>query len=589
MQLDVLAEAKGLGSVLAPSHIVLQPGEAKDISFDFTVPKSIKTLQFEISALETSHPENGDRLAVEQGVLPAVPVEVVASTFEQLKPTLEIPVAAPPGSLPQSAHVEIALQARLAQPMPGVTQWMLRYPFNCIEQRTSIALAMHNKDGLQAVFTDLPKYLDDDGMVNYFPTSEYSRRGGSDVLTAYLLNISKAYGVSLPNAEQARMLAALSRFARGQLQRSSWAPRDDSMARRLAAIAALSLYSQSDAAMLQGIKVDVDDWTTAMLLDWVTALRHTQGVPPQQISEKSVDQQLHARLTYQGRRALLSNEKRDFWFWLMQSGDADMARLIMVMIDQPDWREEMPRLAQGLLARQTRGAWLTTVANAWGVAAMEKFSATFESQPVAGVTKVELGTQKASMPLDDADRLAPAPIEFPLTAKTSTLKLTQAGSGAPWATVSVFAAVPISAPRYAGYTIDKSIVPVSQKVKGVVSVGDIYRVKLSIEAQSDSSWVVIRDPVAAGVSILGNGLGRDSSEATQGEQRSGYAWPEYTERDFTVYRSYYRFVPRGKFSTEYTFRVNNPGTFQLPPTRVEAMYAPDVFGELPNPSFKVAP
>jgi alpha-2-macroglobulin len=28
-------------------------------------------------------------------------------------------------------------------------------------------------------------------------------------------------------------------------------------------------------------------------------------------------------------------------------------------------------------------------------------------------------------------------------------------------------------------------------------------------------------------------------------------------------------------------RLNNPGTFLLPPTRVEAMYAPEMFGEMP--------
>ena len=29
-------------------------------------------------------------------------------------------------------------------------------------------------------------------------------------------------------------------------------------------------------------------------------------------------------------------------------------------------------------------------------------------------------------------------------------------------------------------------------------------------------------------------------------------------------------------------RLNQAGTFQLPPTRVEALYAPEMFGEMPN-------
>jgi len=36
-------------------------------------------------------------------------------------------------------------------------------------------------------------------------------------------------------------------------------------------------------------------------------------------------------------------------------------------------------------------------------------------------------------------------------------------------------------------------------------------------------------------------------------------------------------------------RLNNPGTFQLPPTRVEAMYAPEMFGEIPNADVTVEP
>jgi uncharacterized protein YfaS (alpha-2-macroglobulin family) len=37
----------------------------------------------------------------------------------------------------------------------------------------------------------------------------------------------------------------------------------------------------------------------------------------------------------------------------------------------------------------------------------------------------------------------------------------------------------------------------------------------------------------------------------------------------------------------YTIRLNNVGEFSLPPSRVEAMYAPEMFGEVPNEWVKV--
>jgi uncharacterized protein YfaS (alpha-2-macroglobulin family) len=36
-------------------------------------------------------------------------------------------------------------------------------------------------------------------------------------------------------------------------------------------------------------------------------------------------------------------------------------------------------------------------------------------------------------------------------------------------------------------------------------------------------------------------------------------------------------------------RVNNPGDFLLPETRVEALYSPEMFGELPNAQVSVGP
>jgi len=93
--------------------------------------------------------------------------------------------------------------------------------------------------------------------------------------------------------------------------------------------------------------------------------------------------------------------------------------------------------------------------------------------------------------------------------------------------------------------------------------------------------VVIDDPIPAGATILG-GLGGQSALLQRDDRESGWAWLAFEERRFESYRAYYRFVPKGHWSVEYTMRLNNPGTFQLPATRVEAMYAPEMLGELPN-------
>lgn len=91
----------------------------------------------------------------------------------------------------------------------------------------------------------------------------------------------------------------------------------------------------------------------------------------------------------------------------------------------------------------------------------------------------------------------------------------------------------------------------------------------------------VKRPVPAGASILGSGLGGDSAQLASGEKKLGWQRPSFEERAFDGFRAYYRYVPKGKFTIEYSVRLNNAGHFEMPATRVEAMYAPEVFGESP--------
>jgi uncharacterized protein YfaS (alpha-2-macroglobulin family) len=238
---------------------------------------------------------------------------------------------------------------------------------------------------------------------------------------------------------------------------------------------------------------------------------------------------------------------------------------------------------RGALGRQQRGHWNTTVANAWGTLAMQKFSAAFEATPVTGTTAIRYGTntESVSWPPGRAST-GPKAIELAWQSGQQPLSISHSGTGAPWAIVRATAALPLDAPLSTGYTIHRSVTPVEQQQAGKWMRGDVARVRLEIEAQSDMSWVAVEDPVPGGATVLGNGLAGQSQILTTGEQREGMVWPAFEERRFEAFRAYYRFVPKGRWVVEYTVRLNNPGTFLLPATHVEAMYAPEMLGELPN-------
>lgn len=65
--------------------------------------------------------------------------------------------------------------------------------------------------------------------------------------------------------------------------------------------------------------------------------------------------------------------------------------------------------------------------------------------------------------------------------------------------------------------------------------------------------------------------------------------PTWLERRLDAVRAYWETLPAGRTTLTYAIRLETAGRFGAPPTRVEALYAPDVYGETPNAGLDVAP
>ncbi len=428
---------------------------------------------------------------------------------------------------------------------------------------------------------DLPSYLDEQGLAKYFP----EMRQGSEILTAYLLAISQESGRDIPEPLRKSLLQGLQDFAAGRLVRYSQPPAADLPLRKLSALEALSRYGQADPKLLGTLTIEPARWPTSAVLDWINILQRLKDIPDRSKKLQEAETLLRSRMNLQGTMLALSTERTDNLWWLMVSPDTNAVRTLLTTLPLEGWREDHARMARGLLERLKRGHWDTTPANAWGLQALKKFSAQYEKTPVAGVTEALLNRKTEA--LDWAGKPGGREWQFPWPAGKETLQLTHRGAGAPWATIQSLAAVPLTEPVSSGYGIKKTLTPVEQKVKGFWSRGDVLRVRLDLEAQAERTWVVVNDPIPAGSRILGGGLAGISTVLAENEDRRGGVWETFRERSFEALRVYYEYVPQGKWSLEYTLRLNNEGLFHLPPTRVEALYSPEMFGEAPNAKMEV--
>ncbi|MDP2226076.1 MAG: hypothetical protein Q8J78_01170, partial [Moraxellaceae bacterium] len=451
---------------------------------------------------------------------------------------------------------------------------------SCLEQKTSKAAGLQDRALWNAAMDMLPAYLDSRGLAAFYPNG-----GGYPFLTAHILRVAKAMEWPVPDAARAQMLDALVAYAEGKFRFDDWRlqPLDDDH-RRLEVLVILAQYGRLKPAHLDALKIDPPRWTTAMLVNWFEVQRLGKNLPRQAERLAQAESLLRSRLTLQGSAYLLSDGEFNWW-WLYDNDAAVVSRLMLATMELPAWREDQPRLLRGLLMRQRAGRWNTTVANMWGGFALRRFSNTFEREPVSGTTQAVLGAQKAALTWTDA---TPAPQRLDWPAAPATLKLAQQGTGKPWITVQSRARIPLQAPYGTGFTVSKTFTAVQQKVPGKWSVGDVVRVSLTMEAQSDIGWVAVDDPVPAGATLLGRALGRDASLATE-SGGGDWTWATYAEFAADAYRAYYERINKGQWRAVYTLRLNQSGEFRLPPTRVEAMYAPEMFGMTPNAVFTVAP
>jgi len=632
-----LAASAGAQSLPAQT-VPIAAGAAADVSWDVDVPLNVSTHAWSVAAdAGSAH----DRMKFAQKVAEAVPVTVQQATLVQLDKTLRMPIAPPVNALADGTGklrggIEVALKPKLGDGLPGVREYFSWYPWDCFEQRASVAIGLRDTARWHALVGQIALYQDEDGLLNYFPSGR--PHDGSDSLTAYVLAISDeatrlGYDFALPDDAKASLQRGLIGFVEGHVNRDFWRPaflkNGDLDVRKIAAIEALSRYGKAQPRMLDSVQLLPNQWPTGAVIDWLQILDRLPAIKDHDKRVEEAQQILRARLNVQGTRLGFSTERDDSWWWLMSNGDVNSVRMTLAVLDRKDWAEDVPRIVTGTLQRQQRGRWSTTVANAWGSVAMEAFSKKFETVPVRGATRAGVMTtplaplaapEGLAGSLRSGRALAVGPASQPITGGAATvldwsrmpaggalplgwpagfgvggnkadasLQVDHDGTGKPWVTVTSRAAVPVTAPFGSGYRITKTITPVEQKVKGAWSRGDVVRVHLDIDVQADATWVVVDDPIPGGASMLGTGLGNDDQISTGTEKDDARGWLAYQARSFEAFRAYYRYLPKGAFSLEYTFRLNNPGRFGVPQTRVEAMYAPEMFGEAPNAAWTVQP
>ena len=578
-----------------PLTVIIPAGGATPVAWNLTAPGNVANLRWQVSA-RTEDGKAVDRLTVNQDVIPAVPVEVWAATLTRVGTDTMIPIAPPAGALPGRGSVDIKLDDTLAPPLAGVRAFMSAYPYDCFEQRLSRIVALGDSAGWTALAGAIPTYQASDGLLRFWPSDTLE---GSEILTAYVLSLTADAGLPIPEASRTRMIEGLKAVLDGRLRHETYG---DVRLEKVAAFNALARAGAATPAMLGQISITPKEMPTASVADYLMALDKVPGLANGTALKAAAEAVIRSRIAYEGTRLDLTDASSSAW-WLMSSSDEASIKALLATLGRPGWQDDAPKMMVGVSLRQVRGHWDTTTANAWGTVAARKFATLYPAEAIAGSTSLVLGSRTISKawPLTVDLRQA----SFPLPMVQTPLRLSQSGGAGPWASVSVSAAVPLTKPLNAGYRMARKVDVVQARTKGVLTRGDVVKVTITVEATAERNWVVIDDPVPAGGTIIGDLGGQSKILADQGSNGGGFdfvaldgegklwnvevgAQLAYVERGNDSWRAFFSWLPRGKLTVSYLVRLNGAGRFNLPPSRVEAMYSPAIRAQLPNAPMTVA-
>jgi uncharacterized protein YfaS (alpha-2-macroglobulin family) len=248
------------------------------------------------------------------------------------------------------------------------------------------------------------------------------------------------------------------------------------------------------------------------------------------------------------------------------------------------WRKlgdarKVRQLEDKLLSTRQNGHWLNTQGNAWVLMAFADATIDLEDQAISGSLSRGNQTEHFELPKQDGA------IEFPLAAKKQGLALQLNFESD--SKVRLFAHVSIRSQleklhesmRERGFRLSRSYEEVNALGEAVpatdLEIGDTVLITLNFKVDQDASYVAIDDALPAAFAAV--------QPAFRSRGANGKHLAETWTSDHHELRSdraifFKNYLPRGEHRIRYLAQVRASGSSQAPPARIEEMYRPNRHG-----------
>jgi alpha-2-macroglobulin len=544
---------------------------------------------------------DGDGRVLEDAVRLPVPVAVEPTLVERaahygtLDDDRPVALAAqlPAQVSAQFGGLSLDVSSSLLGELKDAVQYLMDYPYGCIEQTSSrvLSLAIARQLGqhfgldqgeierrLQAGLERMASMQTESGGFAYWPEETTVHPYASGFATWVLLQAQQA-GAQVPPPTLARALDYLAAWVEqgsGVVRTGRFFgdpkvlfPTEQAMALFALAQAGRPLPS----AAVEQLLASQDDLPTFGWALFSAALGRVGDGRAVTMTDRLLGRVSELPGVAHAREAETSR-----WDYLFHSpGRSDAAALFSLLVVRPE-HPVVGKLARGLLEARRGGRWRNTQENAFSLLALLAYARRFEAaRPDLAVdawVEERPILQKHLTPsfpgagvFVPMAKLVGQPQPIPVVLQRHGQGRLYYRLGTEWAD-----ARSEPPPREQGLLIERGIHAVGSKP---ISAGMAVELSVTLKNRSPLSYVAVELPVPGGLEPVLENLGRGHRASHIGPKVSGTS---YEERRPDRVRLFFDQLNAGVHHLSIPLRAITPGDFALPPASAEAMYMPEVYG-----------
>jgi len=610
----ITAEADGL-TLTGPASqsVMLEDGQTKEVRFAWTVP-----------ATGTAQVTFAGTLGSEKDAL-RVPLTLTrpltkqtAATFASTADGVTEALSVPSGAVADLGGWRIRLASTALVGLDGALDYLFTYPYGCLEQRTSAvrplflandilesfdltALGGDRDDVIAAWLGDLQSFWVGNGFTMW--QGQWMASPYVSAYTVLAMAEAEAAGFTVPRTLRMDALSVLEQnvFDRSQnpdyFGEAAW---DESRALTMYALARNGrvLASEIDdlavRAAAGGLGVDGTSFLIRTIL--------ISGEPSLRTHVEPLLTRLRNRIVTEGTTAHLTSPTGQGMNWLFMSDVRSTAFGLTALVEadpSEGTRLIAERMVRYLIQSRERAAWASTQENAAVIDALAAYFRAFESVEPDFTAEVQLAGQQVirqafqgrSMAVTEASRSLE---ELPATGSTP-VRISKDGAGQLFYSMQLQSYSNARLPAASqGITVERRIQRLDDRGQpvgpdmltgdGTVTLGsgEMVRVILRVNSNSERSYVVVDDALPAGLEALNTALATtDSDLVWQAQDDVESRWWgsfNYTQIKDDRVLLFADYLDSGTHTYVYVARATTPGTFRHPSVQAEMMYRPEING-----------